>query len=100
MRRKPGEVLLAEAYATGRRRLEARDHAQEGTLPAAGRSQQAEELPGLEVERHGVDGVMSAEAFAQFLKPQARRRRIRQGIRNPRAAPRRRALREDPAGAG
>ena len=56
------EIDAVEQDAAGIRLVEAGDHAQQGRLAAAGRTQQRKELALVDVERQLVDGGEAAEA--------------------------------------
>ena len=58
-------VAVAQQDPTGGRQLEAADHPQRGRLAAAGRSEEREELPGADLERHAVDRPDLAEALLE-----------------------------------
>ena len=59
--RQPGHVLALELDDARRRRLEAADHPEGGRLAAAGRAEQAEELPRADLEVDVVDDDRIAE---------------------------------------
>jgi len=61
--REVGHIFAPEQNGARLRRFEARDHAQERCLPAAGRPQESEELASAHLQAHIIDGRETAEAF-------------------------------------
>ena len=68
------EILAVEQDVAGIRPLETGDHPQQRGLAAPGRSEQREELAGINVERQPIDGGESAEALGQTIDTQQRTR--------------------------
>jgi hypothetical protein len=67
MRQDLCDVLAIEQDAALIRRLEAREHAQQGGLAAAARAEQCEKLAGDDIQRHAVDRAEGAEFFHHAL---------------------------------
>ena len=64
----PARSCSVEHDASGVRLFEAREHAQQRGLAAAGRSEQREELAREDIERQRVDGDEIAEALGDVVE--------------------------------
>ena len=73
MRRDLRDILAVEQNAAGVGRLEAGQHSQQRGLAAAARTEQREELAGVDVERQRVDRAKPAECLDDRVNAQERR---------------------------
>ena len=73
IRRHVGEVLAVQHDLAAGRRLEARQHAQQGRFSAAGGAEQRENFAFIDGEADVVDGVLAVKRFGQVADLQQRR---------------------------